>query len=96
MTIKKNPDDYKTGFLLYLEIIKSLNLRETNSSNLRLEVQYESLIDWSQIHSFHFIKNWFLKKRKNPDQGSTCLSHTPPLGWGVPRDYFCLRLRIFF
>ncbi len=66
MTIKKNPDDYKTGFLLYLEIIKSLNLRETNSFNLRLEVQYESLIDWSQIHSFHFIKNWFLKKRKNP------------------------------
>ena len=36
MTIKKNPDDYKTGFLLYLEIIKSLNLGETNSSNLRL------------------------------------------------------------
>ena len=34
MTIKKNPDDYKTGFLLYLEIIKSLNLREINSSNL--------------------------------------------------------------
>ena len=66
MTIKKNPDDYKTGFLLYLEIIKSLNLRETNSSNLRLEVQYESLIDWSQIHNFHFVKNWFLKKRKNP------------------------------
>mgnify|MGYP000648599861 CR=1 FL=1 len=66
MIIKKESDDYKKGFLLYIEIIKSLNLVKINNSNLRLEIQYESLTDWSQIHSFQFVKNWFLKKRKNP------------------------------
>ena len=66
MIIKKESDDYKKGFLLYIEIIKSLNLGKINNSNLRLEIQYESLTDWSQIHSFQFVKNWFLKKRKNP------------------------------
>ena len=47
-------------------IFRKENLGKINNSNLRLEVQYESLTDWSQIHSFQFVKNWFLKKRKNP------------------------------
>ena len=42
MIIKKESDDYKKGFLLYIEIIKSLNLGKINNSNLRLEIQYES------------------------------------------------------
>ena len=65
MMIKKESGDYKKGFLLYKEIIKSLNLDKTNNFDLRLEVQYESLTDWSQIHSFQFIKDWFLKKGKS-------------------------------
>ena len=51
MIIKKEPDDYKKGFLLYIEIIKSLNLGKINNSDLRLELINIRISLWN--HRFY-------------------------------------------
>ena len=56
---------YKIELEKYIKNIKKSKIN-INASKLRLELQFESLSDWSQIHNFGYIKKWFNQKRKKP------------------------------
>ena len=62
---KKRSTEYKLAFNKYIKDLKGSNFK-IKASKLRLELQFESLTDWSQVHNFEYIKKWFLKKRSNP------------------------------
>ena len=64
--MKKNRStEYKLALNKYIKNLKKSNFKIT-ASKLRLELQFESLTDWAQVHKFEYIKKWFLKKRKKP------------------------------
>jgi len=65
MMKKKDMNIYKEQLEEYIKNIKNSKLN-INASKLRLEIQFESLHDWSQIHNFSYIKKWFNQKRKKP------------------------------
>ena len=56
---------YKIELEKYIQNIKRSKV-DIKVSRDRLEFQFESLSDWSQVHKFEYIKKWFLKKRKKP------------------------------
>ena len=56
---------YKIELEKYIQNIKRSKVDIKISRN-RLEFQFESLSDWSQVHKLEYIKKWFLKKRKKP------------------------------
>ena len=49
----------------YIKNVKESKIR-IKASEVRLELQFESLKDWSQVHNFKYIKSWFNEKRKKP------------------------------
>ena len=62
---KKDINIYKKELEKYIKNIKKSKIN-INASKLRLELQFESLSDWSQINNFDYIKKWFNHKRKKP------------------------------
>ena len=54
---------YKIELEKYIQNIKRSKV-DIKVSRDRLEFQFESLSDWSQVHKFEYIKKWFLKKEK--------------------------------
>ena len=62
---KNKSPEYKLAFNKYIKNLKGSNFK-IKASKLRLELQFESLNDWSQIHKLEYIKKWFLQKRKKP------------------------------
>ncbi len=56
---------YQDALNQYIKNTKKINVN-LKASKLRLELQFESLADWSQINNFNYVKKWFLKKRKKP------------------------------
>ena len=60
---KKDINIYKKELEKYIKNIKKSKIN-INASKLRLELQFESLSDWSQINNFEYIKKWFNRKRK--------------------------------
>ena len=65
MMKKKDTNIYKEQLEEYIKNIKNSQIN-IKASKLRLEIQFESLHDWSQINNFSYIKKWFNKKRKKP------------------------------
>ncbi|PPR34507.1 MAG: hypothetical protein CFH25_00739 [Alphaproteobacteria bacterium MarineAlpha6_Bin3] len=63
--INKNKNTYQILLENYINNIKKIK-SNGNISKLRLEIQFESLHDWSQKHNLTQVKNWFNKKRKKP------------------------------
>ena len=54
--MKKNRSiEYKLALSKYIEDLKKSNFK-IKASKLRLELQFESLTDWSQVHKFEYIK----------------------------------------
>ena len=64
MMKKKDTNIYKEQLEEYIKNIKNSQIN-IKASKLRLEIQFESLHDWSQINNFSYIKKWFNQKRKN-------------------------------
>ena len=62
---KKDKNIYKQELEQYIKNIQKSKIN-IKASKLRLELQFESLRDWSQIHNFNYIKKWFNEKRKKP------------------------------
>ena len=52
---------YKIELEKYIQNIIRSKL-DIKVSRDRLEFQFESLSDWSQVHKFEYIKRWFLKR----------------------------------
>ena len=52
---KKDINIYKKELEKYIKNLKNSKIN-INASKLRLELQFESLSDWSQIHNFGYIK----------------------------------------
>ena len=60
---KKDQNIYKEELKQYIKNVKESKIR-IKASEVRLELQFESLKDWSQVHNFKYIKSWFNEKRK--------------------------------
>ena len=69
---KKDINIYKKELEKYIKNIKKSKIN-INASKLRLELQFESLSDWSQIHNFDYIKKWFNNKRKKQGIKDKCI-----------------------
>ena len=53
---KKDQNIYKEELKQYIKNVKESKIR-IKASEVRLELQFESLKDWSQVHNFKYIKN---------------------------------------
>lgn len=59
--VKKEP--YQSGLAAYRRAVAALDLG-VQIADLRLETQYESLQDWSVVHTFDQVRAWFEGQRR--------------------------------
>lgn len=77
--------DYATGLAAYRRGLSNLGL-PLDASDVRIEVQFESLRDWSRLHTFEEVRGWFERQRAD----CTMIVEDIPIhacaGWRVDPD----------
>lgn len=61
LSSKKN--SYKKQLISYINEVRKYNNDEIYDHTI--ECSFESLSDWSTFHNIDYVKEWFIKKRKN-------------------------------
>jgi len=58
----------------------------SNSDNLRIETQIESLKDWSSVYSYEELKKWYLDQKNNCGMSVIDIPLSECRGWRLDKD----------
>ena len=85
-----SPEQYRMGLAAYISTVRKMEAgRETDE--LRLEVQFECLRDWSQLHTLDEAKAWFIEQRTACTMTLEDIPLTECRGWFFDSDSGWLR-----
>ena len=76
----KNAQLYKIGLERYKDHLRDSEML-CDVLEHRIEIQFESLCDWSQKHSFEEVRNWFLGQRQQCSMSVSNISLKECRGW---------------